>query len=129
MGYGNKKNEPEHPDRLKKIEEALNRAGILEQCSVVPKGRRLTFAESQLAHNSEPWKLLEKFSKMSKKDIRRWNDDHAEDHESLFYNQTTFECTKTAIGGILEALDQMKRHGGAAMTIVRPPGQSVLTVF
>ena len=113
---------PEDPRRLETIINCLDRSGLLGRMEEVRTDHLLEQWEAELAHGKEMWGKLEKYSKMSDKDMKKWNSPTGGGEElSLYAHPTSFLVTRIGGGGVLALLKKIQAVGGSAMAVTRPP--------
>lgn len=109
---------PEKPGRYTSIKSKLQEVGLMYRCTI-GQSRKATQDELALAHDLDYIKDLEKTQKMSKQELKS----KAKDLDSIYINQSTYDCATLAAGCTIEAVDQvMKRICSNAFALIRPPG-------
>ena len=111
---------PEDPRRLETIINCLDRSGLLHRMEELRTDHLLEKWEVELAHGDKMWTKLESYSKMTNREMRKWNEGEG-DKLSLYAHATSFLCTRIGGGGVLALLKKIKAVGGSAMAIERPP--------
>ena len=112
---------PECPERIQRIFEAIEAAGIMEreETKRLPCGRQLTKEECCLVHEEEHWTLIQETRDQSVEDRNLL----AEAHNSIYLNQFSAECGLLSAGGVLTSVEAVVRGDTrSALAVVRPPG-------
>ena len=112
---------PECPERIQRIFEAIEAAGIMEreETKRLPCGRQLAKEECCLVHEEEHWTLIQETRDQSVEDRNLL----AEAHNSIYLNQFSAECGLLSAGGVLTSVEAVVRGDTrSALAVVRPPG-------
>jgi len=112
---------PECPQRIGKIWEALEVAGVVSRDGVirVENGRLLTKEEFVLVHAEEYWKKLMDSQHLCQEE----RDIFAKTFNSIYLNSSSIRCGLLAAGGVLSCVDEvMSKTSRAGLAVVRPPG-------
>ena len=112
---------PECPERITRIWEALEAAGVTRRDEVTQAetGRLLTKEEFLLVHDGDYWDRLMDSQELDqeKRDAlaRTWN--------SIYLNSASIRCSLLACGGVLSCVDKViSGESVSGMAVVRPPG-------
>ncbi|KAH3955578.1 hypothetical protein HBH64_124100 [Parastagonospora nodorum] len=120
---------PEDPRRIHSIFEEIRQAGLVgsstaendqteQHCwriAIRPASR----PEILLIHTEEHYELVKSLQYMKSEQLKF----EAEQLDSIYFNQATFECAKLAAGGAIEACKAVVQGSVRnAIAIVRPPG-------
>lgn len=90
----------EDPQRIKRIFDDLDKAGLVERCQRV-SARHATIDEIIGVHDLEYVKLLEVMATKSKSEIENFE----RQFNSIFYCQHSFKCATMAVGSLLNVVD------------------------
>ncbi|KAF2640892.1 hypothetical protein P280DRAFT_518234 [Massarina eburnea CBS 473.64] len=121
---------PEDPRRISEIFNEIQQAGLVqgpddyeddahdEQCWRI-LARRATKHEICLIHTPEHYEFIESLEHMPAAELKRLS----EDHDSIFFNNSTHLSAILAAGGAIEACRAVVRGDVRnALAIIRPPG-------
>lgn len=119
---------PEDPRRIHSIFEELKQAGLVasstseedkeDHCWRIA-ARFATRPEILLIHTEEHYDLVESFQNMTSDELKF----EAERLDSIYLNNSTYECAKLAAGGAIEACKAVVQGAVRnAIAIIRPPG-------
>lgn len=109
---------PERPERYSRIKARLQDTGLLDRCTI-GQSRRATLDELKLAHEANYVEQMQRTPEMSDKELLEL----ANSLDSIYINQSTWDCALLAAGCAIEAVDQvMSGQCANAFTLIRPPG-------
>ncbi|KAF2118870.1 hypothetical protein BDV96DRAFT_596684 [Lophiotrema nucula] len=121
---------PEDPRRIHEIFNEIQQAGLVqgpeevqadakeEQCWRI-QARPAEKAEICLIHTPEHFDFIETLQFKTEEELNQ----HANQSDSIYYNNSTYECAKLAAGGAIEACRAVVRGDVRnAIAIIRPPG-------
>ena len=113
---------PERPERYRSIKERLKSYGLFDRCYKLTEpssSRRATEEEILLAHDKSLLEMLKETPTMNRKDLSTL----ANTMDSIYINNSTYDCALLAAGCAIEAVDQvMQRKCCNAFALIRPPG-------
>lgn len=109
---------PEKPERYSRIKAHLQKTGLAERCTI-GQSRRATLEELKLAHEPDYIEQMQRTPEMSDRELMELSNSL----DSIYINQSTWDCAILAAGCALEAVDQvMSGQCANAFALVRPPG-------
>lgn len=109
---------PEKPSRYTEIKKRLQETGLLDRC-LIGKSRRASEEELALTHDKKYIELMKSTEKMKTQKLI----DLGNSLDSIYINQSTYDCALLASGCAIEAVDQvMTRTVSNAFALIRPPG-------
>lgn len=121
---------PEDPRRIHSIFEEIKQAGLVGVSSTTEDEpmenhcwrigiRPATRPEILLIHTEAHYMYIESLQHMTPEQLRKV----AGDLDSIYFNNSTFECAKLAAGGAIEACKAVVQGAVRnAIAIIRPPG-------
>lgn len=112
------KSHPEKPARYTEIKKRLHITGLLDRCSI-GKSRKANEGEIALAHSRTLIDKLKSTCTMSDRKLLELGNSM----DSIYINQSTYDCALLAAGCSIEAVDKvMNGTNSNAFVLVRPPG-------
>lgn len=109
---------PEKPARYTSIKKRIEDYGLASRCQL-GKSRRATEEEVALAHDKSYIEMLKGTRKMSAEKLIELGNSM----DSIYINQTTYDCALLAAGCAIEAVERvMKGDCLNAFALIRPPG-------
>lgn len=122
---------PEDPRRIHEIFQEIQQAGLVrgpeedgddnendERCWRIHP-RSATRGEICLIHTEDHYEFIKTLQEKSEDELR----DLSEREDSIYFNNSTFECARLAAGGAIEACRAVVRGDVRnAIAIIRPPG-------
>lgn len=109
---------PERPARYTEIKKHLQELGLYERCTL-GKSRKATEEELNLVHSRDYIDTMKKTRNMNVKELLELGSSM----NSIYINQSTYDCALIAVGCALEAVDKiMDCTYTNAFALIRPPG-------
>ncbi|KAM3872288.1 histone deacetylase 6 [Diretmus argenteus] len=109
---------PEQPQRISKIFNKHQELGLVDRCQRIP-ARLATEEELAMCHGADHIGLIKATAVMKPRDLHRL----ADEHDSIFINNQSYQSALLAAGGCCSAAERVltgQVNNGVA--IVRPPG-------
>lgn len=113
---------PEKPERLSCSFKRCIDYGLVDRCKRL-EARFATKSEVLIGHSNEYFSTLERSADMSEDELK----DLSSRYDGVFFDKTTYECSRLALGSSIELVDQIcdgKVRNG--MALVRPPGHHAM---
>ncbi|XP_061195454.1 histone deacetylase 6-like isoform X1 [Saccostrea echinata] len=117
------KDYPEKPSRISGPFQRCCELGLTERC-IWLEALHSTEDMVLLQHSQELIEKLKRTTEMSTEELKA----EALKYDSVYFNQTTYECSLLSLGSTVELMEQiLKKKVRNGMALIRPPGHHAMT--